>query len=458
MQKTCRDSCSYQSQSKGLLSFTGHLIRYSLNCTYPMTVESLSPPKDDPREVIVDDSVTNLWTKLTASTFEIGLLVGQISLSNAGDFVLAAVPVPSESEGGEPPNSLGDVSVDWVQEIAQHVNCLLPGGIRVVGIYVVSVLDISKQAVQYLRAIAEAVALSFNIPACDNVHYLAHVSLDDNFCIHSVYSVEDVQKTQLKPAKLKKSPGHLRFEQYRTLVEVDEPISFTSNASRTAIKVPNNRIDEVEEQLEILFRRVADSIAVHKLTDDANIHYMNLLTLKSSNPQKDLKNPLGSIRGTVSCVAFVLQSESKPSEVAAVYLKRDFVKSLSMRVALARESLNEDDDAGRISIFEKGGVIRLAQRGLVPWPLKPYFMATVHVLSDENAAKATENALEILGGVRNGDARNGDACAWVALETSGQLRSSQDLTLSKKSEQSNFVYFMLPLILVLLLIAYQHLA
>jgi hypothetical protein len=56
---------------------------------------------------------------------------------------------------------------------------------------------------------------------------------------------------------------------------------------------------------------------------------------------------MGGIHGAISCVAFVSKSEPHMNEVAASYLKRDFVKSLLVRVALARERWAEDDEGTR---------------------------------------------------------------------------------------------------------------
>ena len=56
------------------------------------------------------------------------------------------------------------------------------------------------------------------------------------------------------------------------------------------------------------------------------------------------QQPLGSIHGGISCVAFVSESEPKANEVAATYLKRDFKKSLLVRLSLARERWAEDDE------------------------------------------------------------------------------------------------------------------
>ncbi|ETO76902.1 hypothetical protein F444_07788 [Phytophthora nicotianae P1976] len=384
----------------------------------------------EPRQVVVDNQVLEFWSKNATSAFELGLLVGQVSPSNVGDFVLAAVPIPSESENGEATTGLSDVSVDWVQEVAQQVDRLLPGGISVLGLYVVSARDVLSNLVPYLRATAEAVALPSNVIVGENVHYLARVSPHGDISFQSFYNVVDVNKTQMLQAERKTSTKDIKFKQYRTLIDLDEPTPFVNvapTAAMTATEVAEKRMNEVESQMKSLFRRVEDAIAVPKLTGDTNAQHMNLLTLTPPEAQKLVEDPLGGIHGAISCVAFVSQSEPEANEVAAKYLKRDFVKSLLVRIALAWERWAEDDEVEPNEVFKEGGVIRLAQRGLVPWRstagLSSHFSAAVHVFPDEDTVKAVENALEILGG-----ASGKDAAAWAAMEIGGQLGSPMDLT------------------------------
>ncbi|GMF09667.1 unnamed protein product [Phytophthora lilii] len=360
-----------------------------------------------PRQVIVDDQVVEFWSKAAKSAFDLGLLVGQVSSSNVGDSVLAVVPVPSESESGEAPSGLSDVSVDWVQEVAQQVDRLLPGGISVLGLYVVSARDVSTQLVPYLRATADAVTLPSNVYVGDNVHYLALVSPNGDAAFQSFYDVVNVNKTQMLPAERKTPTKDLKFKQYRTLIDLDEPTPFVNvapNAAMAATEMAERRMNEVEEQLKPFFRRVEDSIAVLKLTGDTVAQHMNLLTLTPPESQK-----------------FVEDVIVEPN-----------------------------------AVFKEGGVIRLAQRGLVPWrsaaASSPHFSATIHVFPDEDAVKAVRNALEILGGNSN----NG-AALWTAMEIGGQLGSPMDLTFGiTESEHFKYAYYLLPVLLVLILLAAQY--
>ncbi|CAI5745051.1 unnamed protein product [Peronospora destructor] len=413
-----------------------------------------------PRQVIVDDQVAAFLSRSVKSAFGLGLLVGQVSFSNVGDFVLAVVPIPSGDESNDTPTGLGDVPVDWVQEVSQQVDRLLPGGITVLGLYVVSTPNVSAQIVPFLRAVAQAVTLPSNVVVEDNVHYVAFVSSKNDISFQSFYDVTDVNKMQMLSARLKTPTTDMKLKQYRTLIDLDEPIPFVSVLPREAIsatEVAEKRINEVENQLKPLLRRVQDSIAVLKLTGDTEAQHVNLLTLAAPKSKTLVKAPLGGILGGISCVAFVSESEPKANEVAATYLKRDFTKSLLVRLSLARERWADDDDVEPNAVFQEGGVTRLAQRGQVQWHsatvLSRHFFGTVHVFPDEDAVQAVKNAFEILGN----DATN-DGTSWAAMEVGSQLGSPMDPTFgAKKSEYSKYVYYLLPVGIVLILLVVQNL-
>ncbi|KAF4322802.1 hypothetical protein BBO99_00001436 [Phytophthora kernoviae] len=410
------------------------------------------------RQVVVDDQVTEFWNKNADSTFELGLLVGQVSPSNVGDSVLAAVPVPPENERGETPNGLADVSVEWVQEVAQQVDRLLPGGIAVLGLYVISARDVATRAVPYLRATAEAAALLSGTQGTDEVHYLAVVAPNSDVAFQSFYNVMDVNKTQMLSAECKTPTKGVQFKQYQTLIDLDEPTPFV-NVSPTATlattEMAAQRMDEVEKQMQPLFRRVKAAMAVPKTTGDPVVQHMNLMTLTPPEPHKTVEDPLGGVHGAISCVAYVSQSEPEAHEVAANYLKRDFVKSVLVRVELARERWADDDEVEPNDVFKEGGVLRLAQRGLVPWRsaamLSRHFSATIHVFPDEDVDQAVKNALEIFGS----DVSH-DTTVWNAMEIGGQLDGPPDFSAIMPESNSKLLFVLVPVFLVLILLFLQY--
>uniref|UniRef100_A0AAV1V3Q7 Uncharacterized protein n=1 Tax=Peronospora matthiolae TaxID=2874970 RepID=A0AAV1V3Q7_9STRA len=414
---------------------------------------------DGPRQVIVDDQVVKFWSRTAKPAFELGLLVGQVSSSNAGDVMLAVVPIPSESESSDVLTRLDDVSVEWVQEVAQQVDRLLPGGIFVLGLYVVSTRDNASRVVPYLRSTAEAVALHASVTFVDPVHYLAIVSPKGGFELQCWYDVTDVNKARMVSAVLKTPLTNVKFKQYRTLVDMNEPISLARIAmdvTSAATDVADTCMDEVENHLKSLFRRVEESVAVLNVVDDTQVQHMNLLSLTPAQSPASFGDPLGYIRGAISCVAFLYDREPGAKEMAARYLKHDFVKSMLVRVSLARERWAEDSQGKPNAVLQEGGVVCFPQRGLVPWRstsvLSPHLPATVYVFPDEDAGQAVKDALELLG-----DDTPTAGSLWIALESGSQpaFVKDQDRRVIQTSEYFQHVYYVLPLVIVILLLFVQ---
>ncbi|RLN60246.1 hypothetical protein BBJ28_00001401 [Nothophytophthora sp. Chile5] len=394
------------------------------------------------RQVIVEDQVSAYWAS-SASAFGLGVLVGQLSPSNVGDFVLSAVPVPSEIESGEAASSLADVSVEWVQEVAQQVDRLLPGGISVLGLYVIAAQDVANQAEPYLRAAAEAIQLPSSVRAADDVHYLALVK-PGGVTFKSYFDVVNVTKTLMLPAESKAQTTEFQFKQYRTLVDLDEPIPFVTvapTATLASVEMAERRTNELQTELQPFIRRVEGAMAVLKKTGDPEVQHMNMLTLTPPASQKSIYGPVGGVKGAISCVAFVAQDEPEANEVAVNYLKRDFVKSLLLRVALAREKWAEDDEG--------------KTRGTVPWQSSvsssSYFLATIHVFPEDDAVEVVKNALEILGGAEEDDDE-----AWTAMENNSFLVTSEDAQVGFIKPDYKLVFFLFPIGIALLMLLIQQ--
>ncbi|TDH65575.1 hypothetical protein CCR75_006713 [Bremia lactucae] len=409
------------------------------------------------RKVIVYSQVAQLWSKDAHQSFELGLLLGYVSSSNIEDFVLAVTAVPPESESNEAPTCLRDVSVEWVQEVAQQVDRLLPGGIDIMGLYVNSIQDVSNQLVPYLRATAAAVAQPLDVCGSESIHYLAMVSTNGDVCFQSFTNLKDVKSTRMLPAKVVTATKEIEFKQYRTLIDLDELIPGTDVAPCAAIpasKVAEKFMNELEKHLEPLIRRVEASIAVSKSKEVSDVQHIKLLEIPAWESQSHIEAPLGGIHGAINCIAFVPESELNAYEMAVKYLKRDFVKSLLIRVDMARERWGENDEVKPNTVFQKGGVIQFAQRGLVPWrsaaALNTQFMASVHVFADEDAEIAVKNAFEILGDLSKSNGAN-----WSPIETTIQLRKDSTCVMIT-TEPSKFIYYLLPLLLVLLLLGIQN--
>ncbi|DAZ97985.1 TPA: hypothetical protein N0F65_005143 [Lagenidium giganteum] len=410
-------------------------------------------------------------------TFYLGLLIGQASVSSPADTVVAAVQVPSEL--GEccamslPPmcSLIVWLAMLWLKQTTtnthnplktcQQTGCrttpsrrvvterhlcdegfrssssaelwllmlcqvdrLLPGGLTVLGLFVVSVDNartVFDQASCYLRAVAEALAVPVNFQATgddSSVYYILHLSptTSQQTC-KAYHSINDAPKTNVVPADLKPLPASFEPIKYVANVAVNETLAFTPITAAEgddAIAIVERRMEEVTEQLVPLAAKVLQAIGVpmaKSLSASSTDNEVMLLSpLSEQLPQDvavDSKQTLvGSLNGTISCLAFVSAAEADPFQSAVHYLKRDFVKSLRLRMELVLEKWA--DDAVEVAelqqqfLFRDGGNVCLPRRAAMTWqstvlPTSARLTTSLHVFPDDDFPVAVRNALEILG-------------------------------------------------------------
>ncbi|CAB1325972.1 unnamed protein product [Coregonus sp. 'balchen'] len=114
------------------------------------------------RGYIVEDVVEKYLSNLCASCVT-GLLIGQSSSQR--DFVVLAVRTPQKDAAGQGSpsvsrragNSLDHLDVEWVTEHARQVSRMLPGGLSVIGVFLVTPPELSKEAQNTLRRLIFAV-------------------------------------------------------------------------------------------------------------------------------------------------------------------------------------------------------------------------------------------------------------------------------------------------------------
>lgn len=373
-----------------------------------------------PRHVHVAACVDAQWEREGRHRFELGFLIGQSDLvsSPANDVVLAAVEVPAEEpdldHDVEIVQSFEDLSVDWVQEIAKQVDRLLPGGVQILGLYVVSAADARSaidQASVYLRAIASTVALPSECmdaksAQVDEHHCIVHICTKTNTkSVTSYANMKDVARTATVPAELRSptaSTELLRVDKYTASVALAESIAFSSVQTRTpsaaaGAQIAEKRVDELQQQLQPLVQSVwkARGIAA------GDPHQIELVA-----PSREAAGIVGGgqCRGVVQCVAFVRSSTPRALELATYYLKRDFVKSLVVRLELLLERLSEDTAAGpALLALRDGGTVALPKRGLMKWCSGATQLTTgqriqlsLHAFADDDQLHAVQAALEIL--------------------------------------------------------------
>ncbi|KAJ8270310.1 hypothetical protein GJAV_G00112810 [Gymnothorax javanicus] len=117
------------------------------------------------RSYIVDDLVEKYLINLQSLDlpFVTGLLIGQIAVQK--DYVLLATRTPPRekepeskiSSGSTAVTSLDGIDVQWVSEHAKQVSQMLPGGLSVLGVFLIHPPDLTKEAQNTLRRLLFAV-------------------------------------------------------------------------------------------------------------------------------------------------------------------------------------------------------------------------------------------------------------------------------------------------------------
>ncbi|GAB9465354.1 Odr-4 protein [Globisporangium polare] len=414
------------------------------------------------RKPAVDAALSAHWQRAVTErrAFEIGLIIGQTSAAGVADALLTGIPVPSESEDEEA-RSFDDVSIDWVQEYAKQIDRLLPGGVSVVGLYVVSAAParaVLDHATFYLRAAVEALrvpkAFTLANDVGKSVHYAVHVCPNSNkTSARSVFELLDAAKSDAIPAELKSvassSDALLALKRFTTTVVIDEGIGFAPTKERTAAsgEVAEKVLDAVQQQLLPLVQRVQSAMGIVRNrraaatgnSEPISVQLVSALppaTMASAHDQSKTHRA-GSFRGAISCVAYVLASEPNAQEAAVAYLKQDFVKSLLLRVELVREKYTDEDASaalttGPFGAHNGGGKVAFPKRATLPWSsamgLCPHFPALLHVFQEEEEGgeTAVQNALEILGSASDDSSSRDSSASFAFLESDSQQQQNKN--------------------------------
>lgn len=195
--------------------------------------------------------------------------------------------------------------MDWVQEFAKQIDRLLPGGIHIVGLYVLSsdpARSVLDQASYYLRAVVESLQLppAFETSAAaiesNQVHYTVHICPNSSKRTAKTYlDILDVTKTESVPGELKSQTGTpFTAVRYTTSIAVDRAIVFTPlTPSEDATEVVETRVDELQQQLEPVVQQISKAVGI---LSDAAQHKIKLLSVANAEHQGSSAFPFEHVR------------------------------------------------------------------------------------------------------------------------------------------------------------------
>lgn len=356
------------------------------------------------RGYIVEDAVESYLSQLCElkSTTITGLLIGQSSAQR--DFVVMASRTPLKED------STGDCfDRDWVTEHARQVSRMLPGGLSVLGVFIITETD-AKDTLTTLRQLVfsvENLTSSERLwsPADDDVTdcVTLHINSKTRKTVCRTFDVKD-PKSIAKPADWKYQSGVC--SSWMTVncclnVNIYLPLPTGKNTTETMEKC-------IKEELETWAQKIERGVFLldgKKLPEDAELttgqrrsikqtYTAQLLISPCEQSQSDMVQKCGgsvSIRGAIHSRAYVHSNKPKARHVEKI-LKRDMICTVATRVQMLLEELATAD--GHNNNFEVA--LPFPRRIFCPVKGRGPVCVCDYQFSDEGTLEATERLKEML--------------------------------------------------------------
>lgn len=356
------------------------------------------------RGYIVEDAVESYLSQLCGlkSTPTTGLLIGQSSPQR--DYVVMASRTPLKDD------STGDFDRDWVTEHARQVSRMLPGGLSVLGVFIITETD-AKDTLTTLRQLVFSIENLISSeqlwsPADDDVTdcVTLHINSKTRKTVCRTFDVKD-PKSIAKPADWKYQSGVC--SSWITVscclnVNLFLPIPTGKHTTETMEKC-------IKEELEIWTQKIESGVFLldgKKLPEDAELTSGQrrntkqtytaqlLLSPPCDQRQNEVVQKCGgsvSIRGVIHSRACVHSNKPKARHTEKL-LKRDMICTVATRVQMLLEELATSE--GQNNNF--GVELPFPRRIFCPVKGRGPVCVCDYQFSDEGPSEATERLKEML--------------------------------------------------------------
>ncbi|XP_029380777.1 protein odr-4 homolog isoform X2 [Echeneis naucrates] len=368
------------------------------------------------RGYIVEDAVEAYLSKLCQQHANpiTGLLIGQSSAQK--DFVIMATRTPQREEStSAPANSLDK---EWVTEHARQVSRMLPGGLSILGIFIITDTD-GKDTLITVRQLVFAVENLISSeqlwnPAdddiTDRVTLLINPKTRKTIC--RTFDVKD-PKSVAKPADWKYQSGVCSaWTMVSCFLNVDLLVPLPSNRTNT---------ESIDTCLKEALRSWADQIMPgvllidgKKLPEDTELtagqkrnvrqtYTAQLLITPDEQKPADVVHWCGgnvSVRGTIHSRTY-LHSNKPKAKQAEKLLKRDMLSTVATRVQMLLEELLASEEECKRS-KNKQQSVSLSEHFCLPCRVFCSVKASRSVcvcdyrFNDEGLSEVTERLKEML--------------------------------------------------------------
>lgn len=356
------------------------------------------------RGYIVDEAVESYLSQLCElkSTTVTGLLIGQSSAQRDFIVMVSRTPLKEDSSGDS-------FDRDWVTEHARQVSRMLPGGLSVLGIFIITETDV-KDSLTTLRQLVFSVENLISSerlwsPADDDVadRVTLHVNSKTRKTVCKTFDVKD-PKSIAKPADWKYQSG---------VCSSWITVSCCLNVN-ICLALPNgkNTTETIEksikEELETWAQNIENGVFLldgKKLSEDAELTAGQRRNIKQNYSAQMLVSPCAQTQGEVVkkcggsvCIRGVVHSRAylhinKPkARHAEKLLKRDMICTVATRVQMLLEELAATEGKKNNSRVE----LPFPRRIFCPVKGRGPVCVCDYQFSDEGPSEATERLKEML--------------------------------------------------------------
>ncbi|XP_035871830.1 protein odr-4 homolog isoform X2 [Phyllostomus discolor] len=376
------------------------------------------------RTYIVEETVGQYLSNLNlqGKSFVSGLLIGQCSSQK--DYVVLATRTPPREEKNEnlrpPGDKLDDMDEEWATEHAKQVSRMLPGGLLVLGVFIITTLEMGNDFQNALRRLVFAMEKSMSKKRLWN---FTEEEVSDRVALHicsstkkifcRTYDIHD-PKSSAKPADWKYQNGlstSWHSLECTVHINIHIPLSATS-VSYTLEKNTKNGLARWAKQIEngvyLINGQVkaedCDLLEGQKKSSRGNAqaigHSFDVRVLTQLHLSSDHRSTAtvqvcsGSVnlKGAVRCRAYIQSNRPKVKD-AVQAVKRDILNTVADRCEILFEDLLLNEIPEKKDSEKEFHI--LPHRVFVPIPGSAVMLCD-YKFGDESAEEIRDHFIEML--------------------------------------------------------------
>nr|XP_010971549.1 protein odr-4 homolog isoform X1 [Camelus bactrianus]XP_010971555.1 protein odr-4 homolog isoform X1 [Camelus bactrianus] len=376
------------------------------------------------RTYIVEETVGQYLSNidLQGKSFVSGLLIGQCSSQK--DYVILATRTPPKEEQSESPKhskaKLDNLDEEWATEHANQVSRMLPGGLLLLGVFIITTLEMGNEFQNTLRRLVFAVEKSMNKKRLWNFteeevseRVTLHICSSTKKLFCRTYDVLD-PKSSAKPADWKYQNGlsasWLSLE-CTVYINIHVPLSTTS-VTYTLEKNTKNGLacwaKQIENGVYLINGQVKDEdgelLEGQKKSSRGNAQATNhsfdvrvltqLLLNSDHRSTATVQVCSGSVnlKGAVKCRAYIHSNKPKVKD-AVQAIKRDILNTVADRCEILFEDLLLNEIPEKKDSEKEFHI--LPHRVFVPIPGSTVMLCD-YKFGDESAEEIRDHFIEML--------------------------------------------------------------